>query len=96
MDYFKENPGNLRYIDAVDDKIGRKSVLATIKGKKGDSNKTVVFIGHTDTVGISDFGDIKEFATKPLELIEKLKNVTISEEAKDDLESGNYLFGREF
>lgn len=94
MDYFKNNPKYLKYVNAIDDKLGRKSVVATVKGKKGNSNKTVVLIGHTDTVGISDYGELKEFATKPLELTEKLKSVTIPEEAKVDLESGDYLFGR--
>lgn len=94
MDYFKNNPENLRYVNVVGDKIGRKSVLATVKGNKNKSNKTIVLIGHTDTVGISDYGDLKEFATKPLELIEKFKNVTIPEEARVDLETGNYIFGR--
>lgn len=94
MDYFKTHTENLKFVNAIDDKLGRKSVLATIKGEKGNSNKTVILIGHTDTVGISDYGDLKEYATKPLELINKLKEVTISEEARIDLESGNYIFGR--
>ena len=94
MDYFKNNPEYLKYVDAIDDKLGRKSVVATVKGKKGNSNKTVVLIGHTDTVGISDYGELKEYATKPEELIEKLKKVTIPEEAKEDLKSEKYMFGR--
>lgn len=94
MDYFKDNPEHLRYVDAIDDKLGRKSVLAMVKGKKGNSNKTVLMIGHTDTVGISDFGELQEYATKPEELIEKLKTVTIPDEAREDLESGKYMFGR--
>ncbi|MBU5676083.1 M20/M25/M40 family metallo-hydrolase [Alkaliphilus sp. MSJ-5] len=94
MDYFKNNPENLKYVDVIDDEIGRKSTLATIKGKKGNSNKTVILIGHTDTVGITDYGDLKEYATKPLELIEKLKEVIIPEEARIDLDTGNYIFGR--
>lgn len=94
MDYFKTHTDNLKYVDVINDKLDRKSVLATIKGEKRNSNKTVVLIGHTDTVGISDYGELKEYATKPNELIEKLKEVTIPEEARVDLESGNYLFGR--
>ncbi|WP_422486754.1 M20/M25/M40 family metallo-hydrolase [Gudongella sp. DL1XJH-153] len=94
MDYFKENPGNVKFVDAIDDSVGRKSLMVTINGKKGNDNKTLVFVGHTDTVGISDYGELKEFATKPYELTEKLKEVTISPEAKADLDSGNYLFGR--
>ena len=51
-------------------------------------------IGHTDTVGISDYGNLKEYANKPYELTEMFKRVSIPEEAKKDLDSGNYLFGR--
>ncbi len=94
MDYFKGNPDNLKYVDVINDEVGRKSTLATIKGKKGNSDKTVILIGHIDTVGIDDYGDLKEYANKPLELIEKLKEVVISKEAREDLNSGDYLFGR--
>lgn len=94
MDYYKENPDLLKYIDFIDDKLGRKSVVATLKGKKGNSKNTLVLIGHTDTVGISDYGNIQEYATKPLELVDKLKGVSLPEDAKNDLESGQWLFGR--
>lgn len=96
MDYYKENPEHLRFVDVVDDKLGRKSVLAILKGKKGNSKKTVLMIGHTDTVGISDYGSLKEYAHKPYELTEKFKEIasTLPEEVKRDLESGDYLFGR--
>lgn len=96
MDYYKENPEHLRFVDVVDDKLGRKSVLAILKGKKGNSKKTVLMIGHTDTVGISDYGSLKEYAHKPYELTEKFKEIasTLPEEVRRDLESGDYLFGR--
>ncbi|MBS4026832.1 MAG: M20/M25/M40 family metallo-hydrolase, partial [Clostridia bacterium] len=87
-------PENLKFIHVIDDPVGRKSVLATINGKKGNHKKTLVLIGHTDTVGISDYGDLKEYATKPMELLQKLKELTLSKESKEDLESGDYLFGR--
>lgn len=94
MKYFKSHPQMVKYVDVIDDPLNRKSVLAVVKGQKGNSNKTVVLIGHTDTVGISDYGHIKEYATKPLELKEKLKDILLSEDALKDLESGEYLFGR--
>lgn len=94
MKYFKENPEHVKLIDVKDDKLNRKSVLAVVKGRKSNSKKTVVLIGHTDTVGISDYSHIVEFATKPIELREKLKELSISEDARKDLESGDYLFGR--
>lgn len=96
MDYYKENPDHLRKIDVPNDKLGRNSILAMMKGKKGNSNKTVLMIGHTDTVGISDYGELKEYANKPYELTEKFKEIesTLPEEVRKDLKSGDYLFGR--
>lgn len=94
LDYFKDNPRNLRFLDVIDDPLKRKSLMAIVEGKKNNSKNTVVLIGHTDTVGIEDFGHLKEYANKPLELMKNLKEVSLSKEAKEDLESGNYLFGR--
>lgn len=94
MDYFKKHPKNVRFVNAIDDPLERKSVMAMIKGEKGNSKKTIVLVGHIDTVGISDYGLLKDYATKPLELVKKLKEVSIPEDALKDLESGEYLFGR--
>lgn len=96
MDYFIDNPERLRFVDVPNDRLGRKSVVSIIKGRKGNSNKTVLIIGHTDTVGISDYGDLKEYAHKPYELTEKFKEIesTLPEEVRKDLKSGEYLFGR--
>src|SRR5699024_251615 len=91
---FKKNPKMFKYVDVENDTINRKSVLSYVKGKKSSSNKTVVLIAHTDTVGASDYGTIKEYATNPLRLKEKLKQVSITENTLRDLESGKYLFGR--
>ncbi len=94
--YFQENPENLSFVDVPNDFLGRKSVLAILKGKKGPSKKTVILIGHTDTVGISDYGNLQDYANKPYELTEKLKEISdsLSEEVRLDLESEDYLFAR--
>lgn len=94
MDYWKKHPENLKEIHCKDDYLNRKNVMAILKGEKAKSDKAVVCIGHMDTVGISDYGDLKEFAGNPYELTEKLKNVELPKEAARDLESGDYLFGR--
>lgn len=96
MDYYKDNPKDLRFLDVPNDPLDRKSVLALLRGKKGNSKKTVLLIGHTDTVGISDYGSLKEYANKPYELTERFKEIkdTLPEEVRKDLESGEYLFGR--
>lgn len=94
MKYYKENPEDLRFINLPNDKWNRKSLIAIMRGKKDDSKKTVIMIGHTDTVGISDYGVLKDFANKPYELTEKFKEIELPDEVKRDLESGEYLFGR--
>ena len=55
-------------------------------------------IGHTDTVGISDYGTLKHLANKPYELTEKFKEIasTLPPEVRKDLESGEYLFGADY
>ena len=94
MKYFKAHPENLYYVPVKGDKLGRKSVVAIVNGEKKPSDKTVVMIGHMDTVGISDYGPLAEFANQPLVLTEKFKEIELPAQAKKDLESGEYLFGR--
>lgn len=94
MDYWKTHPERLKQVPFINDPIGRSSVVATLKGKKGNSNKTVILIGHIDTVGIGDYGDFKDLATQPKELVKALKTLLLSDECREDLESGDYLFGR--
>lgn len=94
LPYWKQHPELLIKQPFNNDPLGRFSVVARLEGQKDESKKTVIMIGHTDTVGISDYGDFKSLATKPEALIKALKTVTLSEEAKADLESGEWLFGR--
>ncbi|MGB5822723.1 MAG: M20/M25/M40 family metallo-hydrolase [Proteocatella sp.] len=94
MSYYKSHPEDLRFIELSDDKLKRKSIMAIVRGKKSDSKKTVLMIGHTDTVGISDYGNLKQWAHKPYELTEKFKELELPPEVKKDLDSGEYLFGR--
>src|SRR5690606_8631959 len=68
MEYYKKHPENLYFVNIPNDKLGRKSVIARLNGKKKSSNKTIILIGHTDTVGISDYGNLKEYANRPYEL----------------------------
>ena len=67
-----------------------------MRGTKGRdySTDTVVLLGHIDTVGIEDYGALKELALNPEELQNALKNVELSAEVRKDLESGDWFFGR--
>ena len=96
MDYYKKHQENLRFVDVPEDKLGRKSVLAILEGGKNSSKETVVIIGHTDTVGVSDYGILEDYANKPYKLGQKLEKMksSLPKDVRDDLESDEYLFGR--
>ncbi len=94
LSYFRAHPEHLFYVDNVSDALGRKSLVAMLKGRKDKNDKTVVLIGHIDTVGTSDYGHLEEYATDPLTLAEKLSEMNLPANVREDLSSGNYLFGR--
>lgn len=93
FDYFKENPDYLILQETKNDHIKRHNTIALIKGN-GKSNRTIVMIGHIDTVGIEDFKSLKPYALKSKKLLELLKKEDLNKEIIDDLESGNYMVGR--
>lgn len=93
LGYFGKNKEQLIFQQTIDDEIERYSTLACIRGN-GKSNKTVILMGHIDTVGIDDFMEAKDYAYDPDKLIEKLKDIHLSQDVKDDIESGDYMFGR--
>ena len=95
LPYFKERPQQVRYFQSKDDFYTRHSTMAYVKGtKNGGSPKTVLLIGHIDTVGIDDYGAIKDYACDPDRLPEMLRTVELPPEVLADLESGEYMFGR--
>lgn len=93
--YFRKNPDHVKIFKTKDDFIDRYSTLAYVKGTKGSSDKTVILIGHIDTVGVDDFGTIKEYAFQTEKLPRKLmETFSLSEEVIEDIKSGEYMFGR--
>lgn len=95
LPYFQENPQQAMCFQTKDDFVERHTTLAYVKGTKGNSNRTVILIGHIDTVGVDDFGTIREYAFKTEELPEKLKETfALAPEVLEDIESGEFMFGR--
>lgn len=94
FEYFQNNREKLYCLPVKNDRWNRKIVVAILNGEKDQNKKTVVCIGHTDTVGVSDYGTLSEYATKPAQLEEKLKELKLRQEVKDDMACGRYLFGR--
>ncbi len=95
LPYFQRHPEQTILFQTEDDFIERHSALAYVKGTKGTSNRTVILIGHIDTVGVDDFGAIRDYAFRPNELPQKLlETFSLSPEVIADIESGEFMFGR--
>ncbi|MFE8701971.1 M20/M25/M40 family metallo-hydrolase [Cytobacillus sp. FJAT-54145] len=92
--YFLENPTHATIEQTNHDDLERYNVLSFVKGTKGNSNRTVILMGHMDTVGIDDFNQLKEFACTPDELMRALRDEELPSTARDHLDSGEWLFGR--
>ncbi|MDR4949604.1 M20/M25/M40 family metallo-hydrolase [Neobacillus cucumis] len=92
--YFSKNPSFATIEQTINDKQERYNVLAFVKGTKGTSSRTVILMGHVDTVGIDDFNTLKNMACDPETLMEALKKEQLPASAKEHLESGDWLFGR--
>ena len=94
MPYFQKHP-ELVFVKVMDnDALERRSVMALLIGEKSYSKKTLIFHGHTDTVGLEGFGTLEPYAFDPDVLIEKMKEVSLPAEVLEDLKSGDYMFGR--
>lgn len=92
--YFKEHPELVIIQKLKNDTLERRSVFALLIGEKERKPDTLLFHGHTDTVGIEEYGKIKEWAYSPDELMKQMKEMNLSTEVMEDLESGDYMFGR--
>ena len=92
--YFKLHPEYIYIQKLKNDPLERRSIIALIRGEKDASDKAVILHGHTDTVGVEDFGKLEPYAFDCDKLQEVLQDVELPEEVRKDYESGDYLFGR--
>ncbi len=92
---YKGFADDVRFVPTKNDTVKRGSVIALVKGaKNGGSPKTVILLGHLDTVDVQDYGAAKELAADPERLPEALRAMGVSPEVKEDMDSGLYMFGR--
>lgn len=94
MDYFRRYPEQLQLLPVRGDHLGRKNVVAIIKGQKMTSTKTLLCLGHIDTVAIDDYAELREYATDPEALKEKLPTIQFGEETLAEITSEEWLVGR--
>ena len=89
--YFQQNPQYLSLNPIPGDALGRYFVTALVKGR-GD--RTVILINHHDIVDYEGYGQYRNLALDPKVLTAELDPNSLPEEAKEDLLSGEWLFGR--
>lgn len=94
LPYFQQHSEYLSLQRTKSDEVERYNVLALVRGTKGTSNRTVILLGHLDTVGIEDYGPLQEYAYDPEKLPAFLKELHLGPEVEADLASGEYMFGR--
>ncbi|WP_188206969.1 M20/M25/M40 family metallo-hydrolase [Alkalibacillus aidingensis] len=92
--YFEMKPSQLVMEQTINDDRERYNVLAHVKGTKGKSNRTIVLMGHLDTVGVDDFNQQRDLAFSPDDWMEYLQSEQLPEQIQDQLKSGDWLFGR--
>jgi len=91
--YFRRNPENLALISVEGDPLGRNIVTALVRAMP-ETDRTIILTGHFDVVDIDVCGSLKTFAFDPEEYTRRIGEMPISQEARSDLESGDWLFGR--
>ncbi|WP_042143094.1 M20/M25/M40 family metallo-hydrolase [Paucisalibacillus sp. EB02] len=92
--YFQANPEKVVIEKTINDEKARYNVLAYVKGTKGKSKRTVIIMGHMDTVGVDDFNQQEDYAFKPDEWMELLKGEEIPNVVRNHLNPDEWLFGR--
>ena len=93
LDYFKENPEHCGLFEIEGDYLDRKVPWCLLKGQGDD---TLVFIHHNDVVETKDYGILEDLSLKPYELEEafKITKLNLTDDMKEDLASGDWIFGR--
>lgn len=92
--YFIKNGSQLVREQTINDDKERYNVLAYVRGTGRESQRTVVLMGHLDTVGVDDFTQQRELAFSPDEWMSYLQTEKIPAQAERHLKSGDWLFGR--
>jgi len=93
LSYFERRPGDLRLLPLEGDPHGRHLVFAIVRAER-ETADTVILTGHMDVVGVEGCGPLAPYAFHPEEYTRRLASAAIPADARRDLESGQWLFGR--
>ncbi|MCM3186749.1 M20/M25/M40 family metallo-hydrolase [Priestia megaterium] len=91
--YFQKHPFYVWEQIIPNDPLNRKNIFCFIEGKS-DIKETILYHAHLDTVGIEDFGPLKENALDSDKLVKYFSTYTFNKEVQKDAQSGEWMFGR--
>ena len=91
----ENHPGRIKVYQPVceRDPLGRKAVFGLLNAAV-PTDKTIVLTGHYDVVDTDNCGDKAKRAFELERYTEALRDDPLDEPTREDLESGNWLFGR--
>ena len=93
LDYFKAHSENIFTVPVAGDPLGRYIVAALMCGG-GAAGDTVILTGHYDVVDTDEFAQLKDIAFDMDAITAHIGELPMSEECRQDYESGDSLFGR--
>jgi arginine utilization protein RocB len=91
--WFRQHPEELRLLPCDRDPLGRSSLFAMVRAA-APTTRTVLLTGHLDVVDTRPYGPLRELAFDPEALTARIGELDLSEQAREDLETGQWLFGR--
>lgn len=91
--YFREHPGFLRFLPVEEGGLQRRAVLAFVRAGN-ETARTVLLNGHFDVVDTDVCGDLADLAFDADAYTACMGQRDIPDDAREDLVSGNWLFGR--
>lgn len=93
-EYFREHPDHLWLQPTGEEGRTRYNVIALVKAD-GDVQETTLLLGHIDTVGIDDYGQLRDVAIHPAELRDRMGNMlNLPPQVRRHLEDEDWMFGR--
>ena len=92
LDYFKAHSENIFTVPVAGDPLGRYIVAALMCGSA--AGDTIILTGHYDVVDADEYAQLKDIAFDMDAITARIGELPVSEECRQDYESGDWLFGR--
>lgn len=92
LDYFKAHSENIFTVPVEGDPLGRYIVAALMCGNA--AGNTIILTGHYDVVDADEYAQLKDIAFDMDAITARIGELPMSEECRQDHESGDWLFGR--